>query len=410
MLVIGLTITETALAQERRTHVVRQGETLFSISRQYDVSVDEIRSWNNLRGNQINIGQRLFVAPPVGSRPTTSQPVQQPSRPAPPTPTQPDPRPESGNNEDRVLVRHQVQAGETLFSLSRRYGVTVNDIRTWNNLRSDLLDLGQVLNIYSDGRNIQEVAPASTQTANATQSEVTPAPESSTSIASAYYVVKAGDSLIRIAEQHEISLVELRALNRLQSDRLTVGQVLMVRRPQGLPSVAASTSSTTPQGQFTSYQVRRGERLIDILRRFEMTETELAALNPDIDIRNLEQGLTISVLLPPNITYKNPYRVNTGTAITTSSASETVRVTRYSDLDKGRSTSNGDLYNPIAYTAAHDKLPLGAVIYVENPATGIGFFVLVNDRTAEPGLKLSHAAFDKLGFTLSANNSVIIRS
>ncbi len=391
--------------------MVRQGETLFSISRQYDVSVDEIRSWNNLRGNQINIGQRLFVAPPVGSRPTTSQPVQQPSRPVTPQPTEPESIPvnNTGNN-DKVLVRHQVQAGETLFSLSRRYGVTVSDIRSWNNLRSDLLDLGQVLNIYSDGRNIQEIAPTPTPS-DTPITEVNSIPvDNNSSTSSAYYIVKAGDSLIRIAEQHEISLVELRALNRLQSDRLTVGQVLMVRRPQGLPSVAASTSSTTPQGQFTSYQIRRGERLIDILRRFEMTELELAALNPDIDIRNLEQGLTISVLLPPNIIYRNPYRVSSSAPSSPVSSSETTRVTRYSDLDKGRSTSNGDLYNPIAYTAGHDKLPLGAVVYVENPATGIGFFVLVNDRTVEPGLKLSHAAFDKLGFNLSANNSVIIRS
>ena len=401
---------------ERQTHIVRQGETLFSISRQYSITVNQLREWNNLRGNQISVGQRLVVSP-SGQAPTPQTPT--------PTPQQPPSSP-----DDATSIRHQVRAGETLFSLSRRYGVTVNDIRSWNNLSSNLLEVGQVLTIYSDGRDISE-EDITEAVSEQPQAPITATPQAvvdSVDIqnqaqnaitvqesGSAYHVVKSGDTLIQIATSNGISLEELRSLNRLQSDRLTVGQVLMVRKPRGLPSVAAGTTESSAQGRFVAHEIRRNERLNDILSRYQMTEAELKTLNPDIDINNLQPGLTISVLLPPTTVFKNPYRVNANTsteATSTDTGSATVlmeKATRYSDIDRGRSTSNGDLYNPLSYTAAHQRLPLGSVVHIQNEATGYGIFVLINDRTTDSGIKLSHAAFEKLGFSLSADNRAIIK-
>lgn len=398
---------------ERQTHIVRQGETLFSISRQYSVTIDQLREWNNLRGNQISIGQRLIISPSV-QVPTNQNPTSTPQN-------------QPSSSEDATTIRHQVRAGETLFSLSRRYGVTVNDIRAWNNLSSNLLEVGQVLTIFSDGRDIRE----ETVSEIATEQPQTPVAQETTSDSvniqnqaqnaisvqesgSAYHVVKSGDTLIQIATDNGITLNELRSLNRLQSDRLTVGQVLMVRKPRGLPSVATGTTESSAQGRFVAHEIRRNERLNDILTRYQMTEFELRTLNPDIDIYNLQPGLTLSVLLPPTTVFKNPYRLNADTSsqVATDSSQTVIlneKAVRYSDIDRGRSTSNGDLYNPLSYTAAHQRLPLGSVVYVENEASGYGIFVLINDRTTDSGIKLSHAAFEKLGFSLSADNRVLIK-
>jgi len=147
-----------------------------------------------------------------------------------------------------------------------------------------------------------------------------------------------------------------------------------------------------------------------------MTAAELQSLNPDIDIHNLQPGITISVLLPPTSIFKNPYRLgisqhsDTSTTLTETNSALLEKATRYNDIDRGRSTSNGDLYNPLSYTAAHSRLPLGSVVHIQNEATGYGIFVLINDRTTESGIKLSHAAFDKLGFSLSADNRATIRN
>jgi LysM repeat protein len=399
---VNLVIADTIEAQDRRTHVVRQGDTLFSISRQYDVTIEQIRSWNNLSGNQINLGQRLFVS--AAGAPARTQEAPQPqTQPRPqPQPQQPAQSPVSTsaeNDGEEVTITHRVASGETLFSLSRRYGVTVSDIKGWNNLSSELLEIGQVLQIKSKR---QEILVDSPQTSRPDDS----AAISSNRITSAYYVVRAGDTLTKIASDNSLPVEEIRNLNNLQSDRLSVGQTLLVRRPQGLPSVASGTSPTTSQGRFTSYEVARGERLVDILRKFEMTESEFVALNSNINIADIRPGLQISVLLPPSTTYKNPYKVVTASA----SSSESIRATRYNDNDRGRSTTNGDLYNPNAFTAAHNRLPLGSVVYLENAATGVGLFVLINDRIVEQSIKLSQAAFDGLGFNSSSDNSVIVRT
>ena len=400
---------------ERQTHIVRQGETLFSISRQYSITVSQLREWNDLRGNQISVGQRLVVSP-SGQAPAPQTPTPAPQQP----PSTPD---------DATSFRHQVRAGETLFSLSRRYGVTVNDIRSWNNLSSNLLEVGQMLTIFSDGRDIsdEDITEAISEPPQATVATTTVTRADSVDIqsqaqnaitvqesGSAYHVVKSGDTLIQIATSNGITLEELRSLNRLQSDRLTVGQVLLVRKPRGLPSVATGTTESSAQGRFVAHEIRRNERLNDILSRYQMTEVELKTLNPDIEINNLQPGLTISVLLPPTNVFKNPYRVNTGvmTQASSDSTSGTIlaeKATRYSDIDRGRSTSNGDLYNPMSYTAAHQRLPLGSVVHVQNESTGHGIFVLINDRTIDSGIKLSHAAFEKLGFSISADNRAIIK-
>jgi hypothetical protein len=141
-----------------------------------------------------------------------------------------------------------------------------------------------------------------------------------------------------------------------------------------------------------------------------MTEPELAALNPDVDITSLAQGQSLTVLLPPDITYANPYRVysEADDQAIDNQESESVPVLRYGNSDRGRSTTSGDLYNPDAFTAAHNRLPLGTVLFVQNPATQSGIFVLVNDRMVEQGLRLSHAAFDALGFEPTRSNNAII--
>jgi LysM repeat protein len=452
-----------AQTAERRTHVVEAGQTLYSISRMYDVSVEDLRRWNNLRGNQINVGQRLVVS-------SGQQVQQQPAQ----TTQQADTR-----GRDAREVRHQVRSGETLFSISRRYGVTVSEIREWNGLRSNLIEVGQVLIIREAVQDVTERAStqasgrseegraadtaaaqseggataASSGAGTASQSQVsdtTGGQESATlaastdtsaqseagrtqssdpippvaavvdegdairsgPVASAYYTVRAGDSVSEIARRHGITSSELMELNSLRSDRLAVGQVLLVRRPQGLPSITELRAGSTPQGRFATYQVRRGERLNDVLRQFQMTESELVALNPDIDITSLAQGQSLTVLMPPDITYANPYRVFAAPVDSESieADTETVQIHRYGNNDRGRSTTSGDLYNPDAFTAAHNRLPLGTVLFVQNPDNQSGIFVLVNDRIVEQGLRLSHAAFDALGFEPTRANNAVISS
>jgi rare lipoprotein A len=80
----------------------------------------------------------------------------------------------------------------------------------------------------------------------------------------------------------------------------------------------------------------------------------------------------------------------------------------YSDADRGKATTNGELYNPDNLTAAHSNISIGSIIFVENPSNGKGIYVRINDRITNAGLKLSHSAFRILDLIPNQPQSVSI--
>lgn len=358
-----LTAATLAFGQSRPVHVVRSGETLFSISRQHNVTVEQIRTWNGMTSNTISTGQRLFVGPETGA-------------------------PNPG-----TALQHRVQPGETLFSISRRYGVTVGDIADWNRLDGTTIETGQVLEIRRSTQNVQ----TETVVADTTRAIVTEAAPS------AYHIVQRGEALGVIAERYGLSLDEIRDLNKLRRDVLSPGQVLLIRRPEAVPGVAPEESRSGPQGRYVRHTWARGDQLANVLSRYAMSETELAALNPDFDLRNMQAGAELVVLLPPTATYANPYRASRQDP----SVVGTFPAASYPDTDIGKRLTSGDLYAPDRLTAGHNSIPLGSIVFVEDLRTGVGILVVVNDRILEPEFRLSKAAWTALG--LQAGQTPTVR-
>lgn len=105
-------------------HKVAARETLFSISRLYNVSVDDLKAWNNLKDNSLNSGQELIVRKPATS------PIREAAVPT---------------EVRQVKTVHVVESGETLFSISKKYGIPVQQLREWNSLSGADLKVGQSL-------------------------------------------------------------------------------------------------------------------------------------------------------------------------------------------------------------------------------------------------------------------------
>jgi membrane-bound lytic murein transglycosylase D len=128
-----------------RGHEVRRGETLAQIAQRHGVSVEAIRSSNNLSSNVLRVGHNLII--PVSSRPMVPAAVVS-AKPAVPVAV-----PKTAwNTSGNVPVIHRVRAGETLWSIARRYGVLVAQIVEWNLLEhGDVLKLGQRLRIFPIG-------------------------------------------------------------------------------------------------------------------------------------------------------------------------------------------------------------------------------------------------------------------
>ena len=140
-------------------HKVASSETLYSISRKYGVSVEDIRKWNELNDSGISVGQELKIfAAAQSSTPDT------PEIPVPPA------------VDTAGKKTHTVASGETLYSISRSYEVSVEDIRKWNKLSDNSLSLGQVLIVgaastQTETAQTEAVENTSTQTENTVTEE-----------------------------------------------------------------------------------------------------------------------------------------------------------------------------------------------------------------------------------------------
>ncbi len=367
------------LEAQDKSHTVRTGETLFAISRMYDVSVEDIRKWNNLRDNQLSIGQVLII------------------------------KQEEESVEKSSFKSHRVQPGETLFSISRTYDVSVQDIMLWNNMSNTSLSVGQVLMIQgqSSDSDLVDTIESTTEIdeANETQRVDTVAGRFVREAGdSHFYIVEPGDTMFRIARRHNMTVSELQDLNNKTNTSLEIGDRLLVRAFRVPPSIANEPLRTTPQGAFLAHTLEDDESIRDLLGHFRMDIPEFLALNPDKDINDVRSGDRVVLLAPSNVINPNPYRIRTQRA-----GIEEISLSFYSDEDTGRTLTSGELYNPNQLSAAHPSLPLGSVVYVENPINGIGLYLLVNDRNIDQSLRISHAAASYLEIYLeSAISSLII--
>lgn len=129
-------------------HKVKPSETLYSISRTYDVKVEDLKKWNSLAGNDVKIDQELIIhkvqdqsanqAEVTGNSATSKDFDNNFEELAQPT----------GQLEGvEAKVVHTVEPTQTLFSISKMYNVSVEDIKNWNHLESSELSVGQKLTV-----------------------------------------------------------------------------------------------------------------------------------------------------------------------------------------------------------------------------------------------------------------------
>ena len=161
------------------TYVVKKGDTLYSISRIYGVSIDTLRKYNNLTSDILSIGQEIMIP--------SSETIVTPSE-------------DEIINEPNTYI---VQRGDTLFSISRKFGIPVNDIKIQNNLTSDILSVGQVLSIPVGSVNVNDII---------------------------IYKVLPGDSLYALARKYNTTIDDIKQLNNLTSDILKVNQELQIKQ------------------------------------------------------------------------------------------------------------------------------------------------------------------------------------
>ena len=147
------------------TYIVQKGDSLWSIANKFNMTVSELKNLNNLTNNLLSIGQVLKIKDSYNNGKTT----------------------------------YTVQKGDSLWVIANKYGITTEELKSYNNLKSNLLSIGQVLKIPQGKTSTENI-----------------------------YTVKKGDSLWTIANRYNTTVEKIKVLNNLTSNLLSIGQQLKI--------------------------------------------------------------------------------------------------------------------------------------------------------------------------------------
>ena len=267
-------------------YTVRSGDSLWSIAKKFNVSVDKLKQANNIKTNLIKVGQQLVipgVAPP--SQTNTTYVVQKGDTLYSIATTNNTTVDELVNLNDLInnniyvgqilqipdsnklatdINTYTVKKGDTLYSISILFNTNPNAIISKNNLTSDILNEGQLLLIPSDVEST-----GNNEDAN---------------LGDNVYIVKKGDTLYSIAKNYNLAVDELKNINNLTSNVLSVGQVL------NIPKLNTLNNNYS----YNTYIVVRGDNLWSIAKKFNVSINDIRKINNlNSDILSIGQTLII---------------------------------------------------------------------------------------------------------------------
>ena len=181
---------------------VKNSDNLWDLAKKYNTTIDTLKSINNLKSDKLTINQQLFI-------------------------------PKNDNEGVKNNNIYTVKKGDTLYDIAEKFNVTINEIKEKNNLTSNILKIGQVL----------EIPSASTGEIN--------------------YVVQKGDNLNSIANKYDVTVSDIKKLNNLSTNTIQIGQVL---------KIPGSTN-------YNTYTVKEGDSLWKIANKYNTTVNKLKTIN-----------------------------------------------------------------------------------------------------------------------------------
>ncbi|CAN5503241.1 hypothetical protein BH10BAC6_BH10BAC6_02750 [soil metagenome] len=282
-------------------HTVARGETIASIAKRYGVTSSDVASVNQLTGYKSKLKRGMSIRIPMTS--VGSQPQLAMSEPASTTPndviggaatpesmsprrhSQPSPTvavPTAVTTEvagtttmvegskGRTTVKHTVQNGENLYSIARRYGVRLTDLRNWNNISYDKenIRIGDTLVVAITDEATRSVAASDVEKIRVSR------------VIS--HTVARGETLAGIASLYSTSTDRIRSLNKLpRNGALKSGKPLRVETSLSKTELAAIVRSA-PTGKPQIHGVRKGESLSSIAATYGVDEAQLRRWNNDV--------------------------------------------------------------------------------------------------------------------------------
>jgi membrane-bound lytic murein transglycosylase D len=200
--------------REKVQYVLRKGDTLGKLAQLFSVRTSDLRNWNNIPyGSAIVEGETLAVWVPKSGLATAQRTALAPDSAqvelAAQTPVRSSSSSSSGERPRTSGVRYRVKPGDSLSKIAMMYGVTVQDLRNWNDLSSDVIKTGAVLIVQT---------ATDAMAANYDDGDAQ------------HYTVKEGDTLWGISKLFGVEVSELRRWNNKSKSHIQPGDELVIRK------------------------------------------------------------------------------------------------------------------------------------------------------------------------------------
>ena len=325
-------------------HRITAGETLYSISKKYKVSVDDVKKANPDWAQGLQVGQILKVPTVLPASVTTA------------------------TNTLESAKTHTVAAGETLYSIATKYSISVDALKKANPGLSSSISVGQTLNLPAKaGSTAAATKPATTTTT---------APVNKETIE---HKVASGETLYSIAKKYNVSVEDIKKANP-GIGALKVGQVVKV---EGAETAATATTTTTTAKPATTTAAPATTTATTTT-----TTTKPATTNVEADTIQLQQ---------------DKVRLET---MTQTPPTKTVPATDFKKItENGYADIMPDNQDTPKYLAYHKTAPVGTIIQLLNESNGIKVYVRVVGKLTDTGIdgktiiRISKKAYERLGGT-----------
>jgi membrane-bound lytic murein transglycosylase D len=260
-------------------HKVKKGDNLGEISDKYGVTVAEVKKWNHIKGNNIALGANLKIIKnekvvsivrkevkgkqPLDSKVETSIASN-----------------DTDNNETQnPKDYYQVQKGDNLFSIAKKFNVSLEDLKKWNNLEDLNVQLGSKI-------------------ALANNEETTKADEPKTETKIVEYKVKKGDNIGSIAHKFNSSIDDIKEWNGLEDNNIKVGTSLTVSKKEVAINETKSSKKESlvanERDEVKLYYVKKGDSLFSIAKKYNVTASDIKKWN-GIKNESLKPGMKLKI-------------------------------------------------------------------------------------------------------------------
>jgi membrane-bound lytic murein transglycosylase D len=323
---IAITELDNKITTRTRYYKVKRGDNLSEIAAKYDVSIDDLKKWNRLRSNTAPRGKNLKILTTENIAYKEKQETQNNVLPenAIAENISPEPIVEKKYKTEKITTLkevtkyYKVKKGDNLSEIASKHDVDVTDLKKWNRIKGNNIQLGDNLKIVKTEKVVTTIKKEVKQTLTSKKEaqiaqtkeipQIVEQPKKETVyqetkkttevvipkdgvIQARYYTVEKGETIYAVAKKHNVSTSDIMRWNDLKDNNLKAGsQIILFEKSDNIEKTVAKTNKNTFKTE--EYTIQKGDNLGTIAKKYNTTTEQLKEWN-NLSSNNLQVGQTI---------------------------------------------------------------------------------------------------------------------